>query len=214
MKYEQTKDETRDDFDKKSAQRSRSAALDAEDAKKAEEKKKVDDKKSAEGRVKAEAERARIATESTTAPTPPTDPKITDAQTKTNTTINAGTGNRVKDVVGGLGRFAGNIYSGDTWGEASIDAADAVNEVNTDGITPYFRTVITSLLSPLDKINPDGSIRKCISVARHTIGAVRSAIINQLSSDEIVPDSGATSHMRRHRADFEDDYVTCNDVFV
>ena len=132
MKYEQTKDETRDDFDKKSAQRSRSAALDAEDAKKAEEKKKVDDKKSADGRVKADAERARIATESAAATPKPTDPKITDAQTKTNTTINAGTGNRVKDVVGGLGRFAGNIYSGNTWGEASVDAADAVNEVNTD----------------------------------------------------------------------------------
>ncbi|OEU16774.1 hypothetical protein FRACYDRAFT_239363 [Fragilariopsis cylindrus CCMP1102] len=58
VKYDQTKDETRADFDKKSAQRSRSAALDADDAKKAEEKKKVDDKKSADGRVKAEAERA------------------------------------------------------------------------------------------------------------------------------------------------------------
>ena len=209
VKYDQTKDETRADFDKKSAQRSRSAALDADDAKKAEEKKKVDDKKSADGRVKAEAERARIATDSS----PATDSKITDTQTKSNTAINAGTGNRVTDVVGGLGRFAGNI-SGNTWEEASVDAADAVNDVNTDGVTPYFRTVITSLLSPLDQINPDGSIRKCISVARHTIGAVRSALEKQLASDEIVPDSGATSHMRRHKADFEDDYVTCNDVFV
>ena len=32
--------------------------------------------------------------------------------------------------------------------------------------------------------------------------------------DHIVPDSGATSHMRRNRMDFEDDYIACNDVFV
>ena len=33
-------------------------------------------------------------------------------------------------------------------------------------------------------------------------------------TDEIVPDSGATTHKRRNRSDFEDDYVTCTDVFV
>ena len=32
--------------------------------------------------------------------------------------------------------------------------------------------------------------------------------------DHIVPDSGATSHMRCNHMDFEGDYVTCNDVFV
>ena len=32
--------------------------------------------------------------------------------------------------------------------------------------------------------------------------------------NEIVPDSGATSDMRKDRSVFEDDYVACNDVFV
>ena len=32
-------------------------------------------------------------------------------------------------------------------------------------------------------------------------------------SDHIVLESGATSHMRRNISDFEDDYVTYNDIF-
>ena len=32
--------------------------------------------------------------------------------------------------------------------------------------------------------------------------------------EEIVPDSGATSHMRKDISVFEDDYVACDDVFV
>ena len=34
------------------------------------------------------------------------------------------------------------------------------------------------------------------------------------NDDEIVPDSGATSHMREDISVLEDDYVSCNDVFV
>ena len=72
---------------------------------------------------------------------------------------------------------------------------------------------MTSMLCPLDKIHPNDSTQKCISNAHHFIGVTRSSIIKD-SPDKIVPNSGATSHMRHNRADFEDDYVTCNDIFV
>ena len=35
-----------------------------------------------------------------------------------------------------------------------------------------------------------------------------------LTDVEFLPDSGATSDMRKDRSVFEDDYVACNDVFV
>ena len=35
-----------------------------------------------------------------------------------------------------------------------------------------------------------------------------------LTNNEIVPDSGSTSHMRKNGPIFEDYYVTCNDVVV
>ena len=39
-------------------------------------------------------------------------------------------------------------------------------------------------------------------------------VTNIFDFDHIIPDSGATSHMRRNCMDFENDYVSCNDVFV
>ena len=45
------------------------------------------------------------------------------------------------------------------------------------------------------------------------MGIVRPSTMKD-DSDHIVLDSGATSHMRRNMGDFEDDFVTCNDVFV
>ena len=115
----------------------------------------------------------------------------------------------------GTGRFAGN-----TWTETSVDADTAVNDVNKDTESDYFHIVINGLLKPLDRITSDGTIRKCISVAKHCVDIVRSSISPDsvtapvTDDDEIVPDSGATSHMRKDISVFEDDYVACNDVFV
>ena len=60
------------------------------------------------------------------------------------------------------------------------------------------------MLSPLDCVTADGTIRKCISGAqygRHGIkinmGVSRKAA-NIFDFDHIIPDSGATSHMRRN----------------
>ena len=60
------------------------------------------------------------------------------------------------------------------------------------------------------------TICKCISVARygcHNVGIAQPSPEKNYS-DHIVPNSGATSHIRRNISDFEDAYVTCNDVFV
>ena len=125
-----------------------------------------------------------------------------------------GTARRV--TMEGTGRFAGNA-----WIETTVDAETAVNDVNKDNEIDYFCIVINGILKPLDCIASDDTIRKCISFAKHCVNIVRSSITsddNQTSvnesDDEIVPDSGATLHMRRNRSVFEDDYVTCNDVFV
>ena len=68
---------------------------------------------------------------------------------------------------------------------------------------------------------PNGTVRKCISIDRHCINIVRSSssvssesVTSPVTEDEIVPDSGATSDMRKNRSVFEDDYVACNNVFV
>ena len=45
------------------------------------------------------------------------------------------------------------------------------------------------------------------------MGVARKAT-NIFDFDHIIPDSGATSHMRRNRMDFEGDYVLCDNVFV
>ena len=45
------------------------------------------------------------------------------------------------------------------------------------------------------------------------MGTARKAT-NMFNFDHIIPDSGANSHMRRNCMDFEDNYVTCKDVFV
>ena len=45
------------------------------------------------------------------------------------------------------------------------------------------------------------------------MGVARKAT-NVFDFDHIIPDSGATSHMRRNRMDFEADYVLCDNVFV
>ena len=75
------------------------------------------------------------------------------------------------------------------------------------------------MLSPLDCVSDDGIVRKCISVAQYGRHNVR---INKDTTrtsttifdfNHIVPDIGATSYMRCNRMDFEDDYVTYNDVF-
>ena len=69
-------------------------------------------------------------------------------------------------------------------------------------------------------MSDDGTVRKYISIARYGRHNVRINMGTAQTSttifdfDHTVPDSGVTSHMRRNRMDFEDDYVTCNDVFV
>ena len=86
-----------------------------------------------------------------------------------------------------------------------------------------FRALLVVLLfvfQHLDCIESDGTTRKCISVARHCINIVRSCTSPETvqfpvkEDDEIVPDSGATPHMRKDISVFEDYYVACNDVFV
>ena len=76
------------------------------------------------------------------------------------------------------------------------------------------------MLSPLDRVSANGTICKFISIAcyschnvRINIGMVHTST-SKFDFDHVVPDSGATSHMRRNRMDFDDDYVTCNDIFM
>ena len=45
------------------------------------------------------------------------------------------------------------------------------------------------------------------------VGTIRAATIKD-DMNYIVPDSGATSHMRRNRGDFEDNYIKCTNIFV
>ena len=98
----------------------------------------------------------------------------------------------------------------------SVDAASAVNSVNTSNSQGYFQTVVTSMLSPLDRVSTNGTNRKCISIAHYgchnvktNMGTARTST-SKFDFDHIVPDSGATSHMLCNRMDFEGDYVNCN----
>ena len=118
----------------------------------------------------------------------------------------------------GLGQFS-PISENDNFIDVAVDADTALNTVNKDGDNVYFRTVVNNLLSPLDYNDSNGILRRCISIARHTIGIVResssSHSLSSIDKLEIVPDSGATSTMRKRKSDFEEDsYTPCNDVFV
>ena len=70
-------------------------------------------------------------------------------------------------VTGGLSRFAQSEedHFGFSDVSTSVDAATAVNNVNRHNSSDYYQTVINSILSPLDRVATDGTIRKCISVA-------------------------------------------------
>ena len=74
------------------------------------------------------------------------------------------------------------------------------------------------MLSPLDCVTADGTVCKCISVVQRgchnvkvNMGMAHKAT-NIFDFDHIIPDSGATLHMRRNCMDFEGDYVLC-DIF-
>ena len=81
------------------------------------------------------------------------------------------------------------------WINASVDAETAVNDVNKDNESDYFRIFSNDILKPLDCIASDGTVRKFISVAKHCVDIVRFSISHDdklNSDDEIVPNSGAT----------------------
>ena len=133
--------------------------------------------------------------------------KNIDKQTKSE-------GGSVQRAAGGLSRFAQTEEDrfGSSEVSTSVDAETAVNNVNSSNLEGYFQSVINTILSPLDRVSADGSVCKCISVARRgcdniqvNIGTVRAATICDVN--HIVPDSGETSHMLCSRSDFEDDYV-------
>ena len=102
----------------------------------------------------------------------------------------------------------------------SIDAASAVNSVNSSNLEGYFQNVVDSMLSPLDCLSADGTICKYINVAYYGRRDVKFNMGTAQTSatifdfDHIDSYSGATSHMCRNNIDFEDDSVTYNDVLV
>ena len=72
------------------------------------------------------------------------------------------------------------------------------------------------MLSPVDCMSSDGTICKCISIARYgclDVGIAQTSTVKD-DFDYIVPDISTTSHMRWNKFNFEDDYVTYNDIFV
>ena len=182
------------------------------------------DKKVREGQEKAEAKKARIAVAEAGGATivgkggndaviekdkAATIKANLDSQTKP--LPKAGTGRKLPWM---LVDFARNA-----WTETSVDADTTVND-NKDNKSGYFHLVLNGLLKPLGRIASNGTIQKCISIAKHCIDIVRSSVsLDSVTSpvtnnNEIVPDSGTTSHMRKDISIFEDDYVTCNNVFV
>ena len=70
-------------------------------------------------------------------------------------------------VTGGLSRFEQSKEDPFGFSDVStgVDAATAVNNVNTHSSLDYYQTVINSILSPLDRVTADGTVCKCISVA-------------------------------------------------
>ena len=131
-------------------------------------------------------------------------------------------GGTSRRIAGGLSRFVQSKE--DRFGfsdvSTSVDADTTVNSVNTSNSQGYLQSVINNMLSLLDRVSADGTVCKCISITlygchniRINVDTVRSST-TKYDIDHIVPDSGATSHMRRNRGDFENDYVRYNDVFV
>ena len=127
-----------------------------------------------------------------------------------------------RHVTGGLSYFAQSKEDCFEFSDVStsVDAASAVHSVNTSNSQGYFQTVVNSMLRPLNCVSADGTVCKCISIARYSCHNIRINVgiarpsTAKFDFDHIVPDSGETSHMRRNRYNFENDYDTCNDVFV
>ena len=199
-------DESWADFKKKQAQCKRTTDADKKDA--GDLKKAENDQKARVRREKADAEKSWLAAASVTAGGTVVGKGGKDAVTKKDkddaikTNLDSQSklqNNTGRCVMVAIGRFAGNA-----WTNTSLDADTAVNEVNKDNESDYFYLVINGLLKPLDLMASDGTVWKCISVARYYINIVRSSVSPDsvtspvTDGNEIVPDSGATSDMRKY----------------
>ena len=189
-------------------------------------KKAENDRKARAGRERADAEKARLAAAAAAAKGATVVGKggkdaITEKEKADAIKENLDLQSKMKTSTGTVGQrvtVASGRFAGNAWIDTSVYDDTAFNKVNRDNESDYFHFVINGLLKPLDFISSDGTIRKCISVARHYINIVRSSTSSDsvtfpVTDNEIVPDSDATSHMRKDRSIFKDDYVACNNVF-
>ena len=94
--------------------------------------------------------------------------------------------------------------------ESSSGGSVAANDTNDDS-NPYFRATLDCALRQLGAKGSAGSTTsRCLSLARHASGSSKSP-----SPSQIIPGSGATSHMRRHKDAFEvGSYAKCASSFV
>ena len=102
------------------------------------------------------------------------------------------------------GLFPSNSYGGTSF----VDTTTAYNDVN-DKVNEYLCSTLSQFFSAYDLCDRDRHVLKCISLAR----AIPFSC-SDVDKTDIIPNSGATLTMRKHRHDFEDDYQACTDIFV
>ena len=124
----------------------------------------------------------------------------------------------------GSGRIAslGSFTSGGDF----VDAHTAINDIKEDS-TGYFAPIYSEL-SRLSRMDPiTNRMTHCIGSCKKAVAFVESMLTVQSNCNrkvcsantpkpkrQIVPDSGATTHMLTDRDDFGEDYKQCRDVFV
>lgn len=197
--YNFAMDERRPAYEKEKEQRQRNAEKEKEDAEKAEKQKKAAaaKKKADEAKRKAAAAKKKKEEEENNG-------DDDDSATQ------AGTARRGRHLhANRFGPLATDTDS-DSEPQLLVDSSTACNTINNPNSTEYTDIYIYNGLRKFDR---DG--KRCISVAKHHCRKVDSNRSSRHVRKHIIPDSGATSHMRIHKHDFEPgSYVSCSDVFV
>ena len=141
-------------------------------------------------------------------------------------TKNLGSVSRIRDLdkqtQHGLNRFGdlATQYSDDesSNGDGSflpVDADTAVNDTNKTS-NPYFSSVVAdNILYRFDYTDRYGTRHRCLSLVNRAVARMALDSTDESSDDkEIIPDSGATSHMFHSARYFTGDYTRCANSFV
>ena len=224
MRYNANKDQRRKDQEEQKEKEANRLKKDAEDEKKAaaldKKNKEAKEKKKAEAK-KASKEKARQANVPQTTVVGKGD-KDTKTEAEARVAIQNNLDHQSSVEAGGAsrvvatGRLSAFKPAAESVGWELVEQVDAASAANITSTTskPYFISVLRSTLSLYDTIDKHDNLHCCLSFAHYSPSSPKTSK-GTSSNQQMVVDTGATSHMRRQFEDFEPDSdVRCTNTFV